>query len=155
MKTVDMTEAQLQEFAREHVYYERLMLDGAVAQLIGGVGRFEGIAQNALLEAVMLHARNLDDFLRGWRVNPPEGVKTVRSADVIATDYAPNWIPTPALSKPDRELADKKVAHLTTWRMTKEPVASQRVRADVAGHFAAFLAVLDPPKRAWFGPDAP
>lgn len=90
------------------------------AQELGRQGH-PAIVQNALLEAVLIHARQLIDFL----IRNP-----TRDDDMIRSDFGGgDWTPSPAdavarLDSADlRDLINKHLAHLTWGRIAPEPPA--------------------------------
>lgn len=106
-------------YSREHVSYEFQMFLGLAAARDSATIGYSSKAlatfvKNAVLEAVVLHVRNLLEFLYGD--NP-------RPTDVIARDFfsAPSWEdvrpPISACLTHARRRADKEIAHLTTSRL--------------------------------------
>ena len=133
----------LRAFAEEHVCYEVEMLIGT-SRMLSPQPR--SVADNAMLESFLVHARLLDDFLT-LKV-PKPGSKF--EDDVVAGHYIMKWTPRTILTEADRDLVNKFVAHLTSGRMTKEPVPVLALRAKVLSGFQRFLAELPPAKRPWF-----
>lgn len=133
----------LRAFAVEHVCYEVDMLIGTSCMVSPHPG---SVADNAMLESFLVHARLLDDFLT--RKVPKPGSKF--EDDVVARHYIPKWTPRTVLTEADRDLVNKFVAHLTSGRMTKQPVPVLALRAKVVSGFQRFLAELPPVKQPWF-----
>jgi hypothetical protein len=134
----------LETFAREHVGYEAEMLVGT-ADLLRRMSEAT-IAHDAVLESFLVHARLLDDFLAHDVPKPG----TLSEDDVVARHYLPNWPLAPVMSKSERDLANKMVAHLTTARADKRPVKIALVLAEVTTGLREFVVALPPDQRAWF-----
>lgn len=125
-RTKQPTDDELRELA-PHIYYEALMLDGAVSEFYrlnsGGIETLprsdrRRIARTTFLEAILLHARILDDFLRYGRTDGKDD-------DVFAAHYIPAWTPASPLDGlattngvSVRSAMNKHLAHLTTDRLT-------------------------------------
>jgi hypothetical protein len=114
-----MTPAERKQFAETHIEYEVRMLReqfAALNQLVQKRSRgrppvgdpFLGADGQALLEAILVHLRLLDEFL-GGRVPDRRGV--------YATAWVSAWSAAGFLGA-DRDRVDAKVAHLATRRDT-------------------------------------
>lgn len=98
-----------------HVAYEVVMLVDQARVLIdrygcaGPMGSDKDPVSNALLDAVLVHLRLLDDFLRngGW------------DTDIKASDWVPKWRPVQWLGPRVRERINWQVAHLSGLRETE------------------------------------
>lgn len=93
---------------------------------------------NGLLEACLLHTRNLTDFL----------ILTGRAGDVRRTDFVANWAPPKSehtrYLRSIRPLLDKHLAHITWDRVLNptKPWDHYQITRSVLHVFAAFLAAL-------------
>lgn len=115
---MNLSNEELKEYSREHVYYEIEML--FMSAFPRGVGSDVGHQQfliNLVTEVFVLHLRNLIIFLY-----PPE-LKYRRDDDVYAYHFFQNeeaWIEIcPTISdrlKKAKRRADKELAHLTAER---------------------------------------
>ena len=104
----------------------------------------ERVVSFSLIEACLLHARNLDDFL---------GKPARRPEDVLAVHYQPSWIPQRFLERDERRAINTRLAQLTVSRASANvqwlvPLARRGLDA-----FAAFVASLDPEAAGWFRDD--
>lgn len=74
----------------------------------------DGVAKNACLESMLLHVRNLDDFLN----------TTTRKfkSDLIAVEFTPSWKPSPEDAAQRlldrRSIINQHLSHLTWERAT-------------------------------------
>jgi hypothetical protein len=104
----------------------------------------ERVVSFSLIEACLLHARNLDDFL---------GKPAPRPGDVLAVHYQPSWIPQRFLDRDERRAINTRLAHVTMSRASANvqwlvPLARRGLDA-----FGAFVASLDPEAAGWFRDD--
>src|SRR5271157_3062087 len=83
-------------FAREHVGYEASMFAEARDALYGGMQ--QGFESNLLIEACVLHFRNLVDFFY------PSASQ--QADDVTAVDYISTW-GSPSLPAPLKDARDR------------------------------------------------
>lgn len=133
----------LSDYSFDHVFYEFDMLlrlaqiyeEGAtLAAKSEDLGRLS----NAILEAFVLHLRNVLDFL--YEPDKP------RPTDVLAADYFEpgEWKEIrPLLSstlKDARRRANKEMAHLTTERIPRTPEAKEW---DCAGLIAELRPIME------------
>jgi hypothetical protein len=152
-KPVTFSHTTLRRVAREHVSYElRMVACLGGTGIVGEADPFMGFGQ---LEAWLLHARNLHEFLtttrqerdrKGWR-------------NVVAADFMPSTWRPPArcLTKVQRRRIDKALAHIsadrragTSWdrqAMTTAVLETLRCR-----FFEPFEAA-HPQRRGWFALD--
>jgi hypothetical protein len=104
----------LAAFANEHLRYEGDMFALARNRLFQGAK--PGFETNVLIEACVLHLRNLIGFFYPKNVEPD---------DVVAANYAPSWdrqrppISSGLWAAYDR--MNKELAHLTTMRKFGSP----------------------------------
>jgi len=113
-----LSDAELLEYSKEHVFYEIWMLVQSADLLAERVVTPSGLMLpphwNAALESFVLHLRNLVDFFYPTNVNP---------TDVLADDFfpqrsRPNGFPTIApILAAARGQAHKRLSHLTTDRL--------------------------------------
>jgi len=68
------------------------------------------LLNNILVESLLLHARNIDDFLTCTH-------KRRREGDVVAVDYNDGWVPSRVLAASVRTLINRRVAHVTLDRL--------------------------------------
>jgi hypothetical protein len=100
----------------------------------------------ALLESGLIHLRALDEFLgrAGRRYED----------DVRAIHFDPDWQPERLLSDDERQLIDKRLAHITVER-GKEPDTWETdafIRAfEKFNEFLSGLATRNPVRHGWFG----
>lgn len=123
-------------FAGEHLHYEAAMFVTArdiLSKLDRGTPN-AAFSQNLLVEACVLHFRNLVDFF----YLPPNG----KPDDVTAVDYIPEW-GSPAIPPAVNTLRDrvnKELAHLTTAR---RPGAAAGKEWDFAQISLAMKPIID------------
>lgn len=156
--------AQLEAMAREHVRYEvermadlsRLGVSGA--RVTGPPGSTAGyqlqLVNQSILEAYLIHVRNVDEFLGSARGRRP--------LDVVGADYFDRPWRGGCLEPADRQEIDRRLAHLTLQRLGDEAydwsggqgLAGRARLADVAlaafGRFVADLESAHPDRAAWF-----
>ncbi len=88
----------------EHVNYEVLQLIGCISELRPERSpELSPVVQNALLESLLMHIRNLAQFLD----NEP------RKKDMYAGDFVPSWTKPHCVSADDLDRIHRQVAHLT------------------------------------------
>jgi len=126
---------ELDTLARTHLQYEVGTLVGQACEFHRrypngwpGPDKFtEPVIDDALLEAVLVHVRLLDDFLRSKK----------RTNDVKAEWWVPEWKPEPEewLHADVRTRIDKQVAHLDRYRIS--------YAGDVRGYTYACCQQLD------------
>jgi len=108
-----------QRDALTHVGYEILMCSGSARSFVDPT--HSGVVENALIESVLVHARQLIDFLIRELPQKP------RLDEILRTDFASEWMPQPADAvgrlngKEFRDLLNKHLAHLTWARVGPEP----------------------------------
>jgi hypothetical protein len=136
-----MSPEELRDFAQEHVGYAVDMMVNSAEALRRPTGAW--VVDNALVESFTIHARELDDFLRNRRGRDGD--------DVTAEDYLKTWAPRRVLSKEERDIVNKLVAHLTEQRL--DPKTAVQVTAMTDGVLVgldAFLLAVPPDERGWF-----
>jgi hypothetical protein len=122
------TDAYLLAYSDEHVFYECDMFLW-LAQVCGGGAKLGAPSvpdatrlNNVLIEAFVIHLRNVVDFLY---------LDRPKKTDVVAADFctASSWAATrPAISAAldaARTRANKEIAHLTTDRLAARSPAKQ------------------------------
>jgi hypothetical protein len=149
-RQINFSDQTLRRVAREHVSYELRML-GCLsgARIVDNADPFIGRSQ---LEAWLLHARNLHEFLtttsqernrKGWR-------------NVVAADYMPvGWDPPRGcLTHTQRRRIDKALAHIsadrragTTW---DRQGMTNRVLDVFQRRFYTPWRALHPRRKRWF-----
>lgn len=139
-----MTPAERKHFAETHVEYEVRMLREQFEAFTGlahkrrrrgrrggGGDPFLGADGQALLEAILVHLRLLDEFLGGRRPD---------SRGVYATTWVSTWS-TGGFLGADRDRVDAKVAHLAT-RRGKLPAFTVPEIAPLVGACFALLSTF-------------
>lgn len=138
--------------ALRHVGYELWMMAEASSRIRSGRLAKDGVAANAFLESMLLHARATTDFFvmtRGYQ------------SDIRRTDFAPEWNPEPTDAveriRAHVRLIDKHLAHLTWERLDNaSPVWDYYDVADdilaVADRWSVHLCSRDPGLHATFRP---
>jgi hypothetical protein len=108
------TAEELDEWASRHVRYEvQMLVESAVEftrryESMSAPGRFqEPTIDDALLEATLVHARLLDEFLAGF---------SRHTAAVKARHWVSNWSSSGCLSADERRSINAQVAHLSSER---------------------------------------
>lgn len=152
-KPVTFSDRTLRRVAREHVSYElRMVACLGGTGMVGEADPFMGFGQ---LEAWLLHARNLHEFL----TTTQEQRDRKRWRNVVAADFMPSTWRSPArcLTKVQRRRIDKALAHIsadrragTSWdrqAMTTTALETFRRR-----FFEPFVAE-HPRRRGWFALD--
>jgi hypothetical protein len=134
--------AELESLAREVGYEVGMMAASAAFHRLSP--ELERVVSFSLIEACLLHARNLDDFL---------GKSSPRPGDVLAVHYQPSWVPHRFLERDERRAINARLAHLTMNRASANverlvPLARRGLDA-----FGAFVASLDPEAAGWFRDD--
>jgi hypothetical protein len=140
------------ELAARHVVYELRMWQWAAAQLReNGREQLDTPERNAIIESYLLHLRSLIEFFRS---------ESLRSGDVAAVQYEPNWSVGNYASTLERAWAslNKRLSHITTERLNEEawPVAQQsfQLAHDAVGVlWEKFDGLLDVERRSWFHPE--
>jgi hypothetical protein len=137
-----MERAHLEALAREVGYEVGMMAASAAFHRLSP--ELERVVSFSLIEACLLHARNLDDFL--GRANP-------RPGDVLAVHYQPSWRPRHFLDRDERRAINTRLAHVNMNRASANvewlvPLARRGLDA-----FGAFVASLDPEAAGWFRDD--
>lgn len=102
---------RLRRFAEEHLLYEAGMLYEVTGKLMNRHHEDDLVVENALLESLGIHSRNLIDFL--WLDKPP------KDTDAIASDYVDDW-KAQAMSKRLSGVKDrvgKEMVHLSYNRL--------------------------------------
>ena len=139
------TETYLLAYSDEHVFYEIDMFLW-LAQVCGGGAKigagYHGDAtrlSNVLIEAFVVHLRNLIDFLY---IDAPQ------KTDVVAADFcaAGTWKaarpPLSSVLDKARKRAHKEIAHLTTNRLTGSPPAKEWEFVALATEIQSVLRVF-------------
>jgi hypothetical protein len=101
----------LRRFAEEHLLYEAGMLHEVTGKLMNRYHKDDLVVENALLESLGVHARNLIDFL--WLGAP------MKVTDAIASDYVNDW-KAPAMSErlsSVKNRVGKEMVHLSYNRL--------------------------------------
>ena len=113
------TDAELDAFAREHLSYEVRMLIGQ-SKSLDERHPSDDQDRQALIEALLVHLRLLDDFLgsKGQVERATEGDRD----DVFAGHWVDKWEPCTFLSDDERKRVNAKVAHLSGRRLTLRDV---------------------------------
>ena len=155
-----MAEPKL-DAAAEDVYYE-------LEQMILAISRkpTDAHLQNMLVEAFLVHYRNLRDFLfptldtlnmpAGREQKNPKAQKAALDT-VIANDFAPQWQHHSAeyvgLDKDERDRINRRIMHISYSRQHLDNawnwLAMARLLCD---QFTAFLEVVPPEGRSRFEP---
>ena len=128
MATQKKTQADLQEFSDEHLFYEIWMLCEMADRLINRQYQ-DDVTKNAYVESFVVHSRNLLDFLYD---------KGTKDDDAIASDFEETtpWNPPPMdtiLNTWYPTRMHKHLAHLTFTRLNLyrpcyyNPVALQQL----------------------------
>lgn len=102
---------RLRRFAEDHLLYEAGMLYEVTGKLMNRHHKADLVVENALLESLGVHSRNLIDFL--WLDRP------MKNTDAIAFDYADDW-KAPTMSERLSEVKDrvgKEMVHLSYNRL--------------------------------------
>ena len=136
----EVDDAELEAFAREHIAYELWMLVQTAVYLRNTPMDASQVERNALLESFALHARVLGDFLAN---------KKGGNGDVLACMYAETWHGELVLDGLSTTI-NKQVAHLTSSRMGKQPIAFWDVTVRILKSFHRFLRDLSHTRRQWF-----
>jgi hypothetical protein len=140
------------EVMTESIGYEIHQLAGCMTLLKRGEARklgdpaAAGITTNALLESALIHCRSLDDFFGLLRT---EGT----TDDVFATDFDPEWPARRVLNGKERASINKRLAHLTTQRISGPERWELQAFDRMLNTFADFLDGLEqrqPARRQWF-----
>lgn len=131
-----------------HVGYELEMCAEAATRVATGAAR-DGVEHNAYLEACLLHARNLFEFLVAERSSP-------RLDDLLTTDFtSTEWSAQEELPyavqrlKAAREDLNKHLSHLTWVRVDDgaqpqwTPLQMAHDIAEVVGSWAAHVRLHD------------
>ena len=145
-------DAFLLAYSQEHVFYEFDMLLWA-ARTVSGKGRLaadtaEDVARlnNALVEALPVHLRNVIEFL--FRGTPtPTGPRATYRGDPRPTDVAAKDFCTGAWAPPEipqelvraHERADWEIGHLTSSRL---PAGDKRKAWDAEGLLQVLLPTM-------------
>jgi len=133
----------LKAFATEHVCYEVEMLIGT-SRMLRPEPRT--VADNAMLESFLVHARLLDGFLTGAIPKPGDRFQD----DIVACHYVSEWDRGTVLTLADRDLVNKLVAHITSERMNQQPVPVLALQDKIAAALKKFLNALPSDKQPWF-----
>jgi hypothetical protein len=139
----------LEVVARSHVAYELHQM-GAMSKpaIWGEPARLAGVA---LLEAYLIHVRNLDEFLTRRRARWPELV--------VANHYFDDpWTPPTCLDRADLDHISRKIAHIYCDREDGFDWSAEGVLPRFAHwilhvfehDFLASLRALHPARAAWF-----
>jgi hypothetical protein len=136
----EVDDAELEAFAREHISYELWMLVQTAVYLRNTPIDASQVEINAHLESFALHARVLGDFLAN---------KKGGNGDVLACMYAETW-PGELVLEGLSTTISKQVAHLTSSRMGKQPIAFWDVTGRILKSFRSFLRALSRTRRQWF-----
>jgi hypothetical protein len=149
MRTVDLSDSELNAFSGEHLLYELQLLLFTGQQL--GRGPIP-IMRSVLIESFVIHLRNLIDFFYTPRA---------KEDDVIAADFCPGWNESISNTlKSAKERANKELSHITLGRKSGlDPSKPWDVGAlyqevhEVATRFAvkASLAKLSAEVPKWLG----
>lgn len=102
---------RLCRFAEEHLLYEAGMLYEVTGKLMNRHHKDDLVVENALLESLGVHSRNLIDFL--WLDEP------MKDTDAIASDYVDDW-KAPAMSERLSKVkarVGKEMVHLSYNRL--------------------------------------
>jgi hypothetical protein len=138
--------ADLEQFAKDAVTYE-------VTTMLGEVGHpnlhgSDPVLQVALIEAVLVHVRLLDEFHGQTGAN-------AHPNDVLASHFLPTWTPTRTLSPPDRDAINAQLAHMSTQRTSGYSWDLATLVTDACRMFVSFVdavRVANPGRAAWFDP---
>lgn len=133
-----------------HVAYEVEMLVLTGRELLSrGLGDLsiavspsdaERLLNNVLVESFLIHARSVDDFLTCSQSKR-------RPGDVLALDYSDGWTPSTVLASSVRELINRRVAHLTIYRLVfLVGVQPAIIARGLLARYREFVASLPPLK---------
>ena len=134
-------EADLATYAERHVRYEVDMVTGQARELIrrhpSGMPTpttgFPGPIDDALLEAILVHLRLLEDFL-GSRKD---------GRDVIAEDWLPSWSPQTFLTCDQRDAINLQLAHMSSERDWGYPWDIAAMVTECCLAIKSFIEALD------------
>jgi len=148
---MDRSDAELQQWAHEHLTYEAGMLLHAVG--MAATGDLDGVDRNAYIESFAVHVRCLRDFL--WRDDRP------KPEDALARDFcAPNiWEiargELPAVLREiegDRNRIGREIVHLTYHRLDIDAEAKawnmREILREILACLARFAHAADPRRLA-------
>jgi hypothetical protein len=110
------------ETASGHLSYEITMFAALCAEIVRRDRERSSLVSNALLEAALVHARLLIEFVAGRpdRSNPVQ--RSWSPKDIQPTDFLTEWQPSAGVSLDQYlDLADKHVVHLSLARTTAGP----------------------------------
>jgi hypothetical protein len=98
--------------------------------------------RKSTIEVALLHFRNLRDFF----------FAPGKTDDVFARDYIASWNPEEdAIFQATRRDLNKRLAHLTTWRLKEElPWKLDRMNSAIEELVSNFLNSLPPEEVSWF-----
>jgi len=143
-RMAQLASADLETFAKETVTYEVTTMVAEVdhPNLHGS----DRVLAFALLEAVLVHVRLLDDF---------HGQTSAKAHpdDFTAEHYLPTWTPRRTLSQSDREAINAQLAHMSIKRVSGYGWRVEALVADTCRMFVSFVDTLrasDPRRAAWF-----
>lgn len=120
-----LSDQDLTHWAREHLVYERRMLQYTVRRLAAMQAKPRGAASNAMLESFAVHVRCLRGFL--WSDRDPRNPK--HRTDALAADFCvPDaWnglrgpVPEALAAVDDRQRIGREIVHLSYCRLEVEP----------------------------------
>jgi hypothetical protein len=142
---------QLEKVAHKHVYYEMTRMAGYAVHRVPQ-------AQEAILEAHLVHLRNMNEFLT-------KSLGRARPRDVVAADYFDEeWIGHKApLTEATVLNLHRRLAHLSldrlegtdstsefNWASVGEPRSQARRVVSAFGRFLGDLETAHPERRDWF-----
>jgi hypothetical protein len=104
----------LDRYATGHLTYEIEMATSMTRYVLASSRRSAVVLDNALLEAMLVHLRLLDDFFGSKQQLAPRN----RSAtdDVFARHWLPSWQPRRFLTETQRGRANAQITHLAARR---------------------------------------
>jgi hypothetical protein len=104
------------DIASDVRYELRMLGHGAERIWRSNMGQIQadGLVSNSLVEAFLVHARLLDDFLGSTS-------RGSKKRDVLAADFNPDWTPKRVLTQTERDEIGGKVAHLADDRIAAFP----------------------------------
>jgi len=151
-----LTDAELLDYADQHIDYELQMLiwTAGLLRALGPIkadGLIAWCANNSVMNSFAMHARNLVDFLYS------RSLGSDHPTDIVLQDYVSHLgpqsplPPITVLLKSVKTKADKQVAHLTLDRIRYEKVGkgwdTVEIARTIAGAFKA-VAPLFPETRS-------
>lgn len=120
-RTHGLTDAELRDWAREHLVYEARMLAYAAVELSKIADEPRSMRSNALLESFAVHVRCLRDFLFGERGGGRYGARDAHATDFLPEGSEPPEIPDALKDVDKRRRLGREVVHLSYDRNDVAP----------------------------------